>query len=61
MNDSALTRTIIIRVPMVSNGHRAISTIEKQLPSEIRSGSVVKGVLTIDYVDDVVIFEMEAP
>ncbi len=61
MNDSALTRTIIIRVPMVSDGHRAVSAIEKQLPLEIRCRAVVKGVLTIDYVDDIVIFEMEAP
>lgn len=52
---------VTVRVPMVSEGKRTIGEIEKKLPAEIRSRGVVMGHLTIDYVDDVVIFEVDAP
>jgi hypothetical protein len=52
---------IVVRVPMVSEGYRAVGEIEMQLPIEVRSRAVVRGSLIIDYVGDVVIFEVDAP
>ena len=46
---------------MVCKGQRAVGEIEKKLPDEIRSHAVVRGSLIIDYVDDVVIFEVDSP
>ena len=52
---------IVVRVPMVIGVRRTVGAIEKQLPIEIRGRATVRGSLTIDYVDDVVIFEVDAP
>jgi hypothetical protein len=52
---------IVVRVPMVIDVRRTVGAIEKQLPIEIRGRATVRGSLTIDYVDDVVIFEVDAP
>lgn len=52
---------LTVRVPMVSEGKRTIGEIEKKLPMEIRSRGVVRGRLIIDYVEDVVTFEVKTP